>query len=108
MKDPSGNNWYIATHQAGAAGRHAPEGLRSITPYLHPRGADKLIDFLKQAFQAEESACCRSPDGAIVHAKIRIGDSILESEDEILRFAGLETYSSSQTFSSLLASASHP
>ncbi len=75
VKDLSGNYWYIATHKATG---HTPEGLRSVTPYLHPRGADKLIDFLKHAFAAEEAACERSPAGTVVHAKVRIGDSILE------------------------------
>jgi len=75
IKDPSGNSWYIATHQGA---RYVPEGLRSITPYLHPRGAPALIDFLKQAFGAEEEARYQSPDGIVHHAKVRIGDSMVE------------------------------
>ncbi|HXZ80901.1 MAG TPA: VOC family protein [Terriglobales bacterium] len=75
VKDPSGNSWYIATHQGA---RYIPEGLHSITPYLHPRGAAAMIDFLKQAFGAEEEARYQSPDGVIQHAKVRIGDSVIE------------------------------
>jgi PhnB protein len=75
VKDFSGNHWYIATHQATG---HAPEGLRSVTPFLHPRGADRLIDFLKQAFGAEEKSRYESPDGVIQHATVSIGDSMLE------------------------------
>jgi len=75
VKDPSGNVWYIATHKATG---HRPEGLRSVTPVLHPRGADKLINFLKQAFAAEEGLCEKSPDGTVVHAQVRIGDSLME------------------------------
>ncbi|HMK29730.1 MAG TPA: VOC family protein [Terriglobales bacterium] len=75
VKDPSGNSWYIATHQGA---RFLPEGLRSITPYLHPRGAAAVVEFLKQAFGAEEVARHQSPEGIIHHAKIRIGDSIVE------------------------------
>ena len=75
VKDVSGNHWYIATHKGA---RHIPEGLRSVTPYLHPRGAAELIDFLKQAFAAEEVGRFPAPDGAIAHAQIRIGNSILE------------------------------
>jgi len=75
VKDAAGNHWYIATHKATG---YIPEGLRDLTPYLHPRGADKLIDFLKQAFGAEEAGVYRSPEGSIAHAKVRIGDSVVE------------------------------
>lgn len=81
VKDLSGNQWYIATHKekgATSATKFIPEGLRTVTPYLHPRGAAKLIDFLKQAFAAEEAFRANSPDGTVAHAKIKIGDSILE------------------------------
>src|ERR1700736_2100629 len=74
VKDAAGNNWYIAT-QFGP--RHVPEGLRTINPYFHPQGTDKLIEFLRDAFGAEEVGVYREPvDGPIVHAKIRIGDTI--------------------------------
>ena len=76
VRDPFGNTWYIATHKL--TGRHIPEGLRAVTPYFHPRGAARLIDFLKQAFQAEEVARYAAPDGTIQHAEVRIGDSMIE------------------------------
>jgi PhnB protein len=75
VKDPGGNYWYIATHKGAT---HVPEGLRSVTPYLHPRGAARLIDFLKQAFGAEEVSRYAGPDGTIHHAQVRIGDSMVE------------------------------
>jgi len=75
VKDLSGNYWYIATHKA--TGR-APEGLRSVTPYLHPRGAQQMIDFLKRALGADEQFRHQSPDGVIHHASMRIGDSVVE------------------------------
>ncbi len=75
VKDPLGNHWYIATHKGA---RPIPEGLRSVTPYLHPRGAAQMIEFLEHAFGAEAVLRDTSPDGTIVHAKVRIGDSILE------------------------------
>ena len=75
VKDASGNHWYIATHKGA---HYIPEGLRSVTPYLHPHGTAKLIEFLKQAFGAEEDARHEAPDGTVAHAKIRIGDSIIE------------------------------
>jgi PhnB protein len=80
VKDQFGNSWYIATHKGSdvRAGRHVPEGLRSVTPYLHPHGASEMIEFLKQAFDAEEAFAHRSPSGSVEHAKIRIGDSVVE------------------------------
>lgn len=81
VKDPGGNIWYIATHRGSGAGQHVPEGLRSVTPYLHARGAARLIDFVKSAFGAEEAQREQSPAGVVHHAKIRIGDSIVEMGD---------------------------
>ena len=75
VKDVGGNEWYIAKRLTGS---HTDEGLRTVTPYLHPRDALSLIAFLKKAFAAEEVAVYQSPDGIVQHAKIRIGDSIVE------------------------------
>lgn len=76
VKDPFGNHWYIATHHGSS---HIPDGLRTVNPYLHPVGADKLIDFLKRAFGAEEVDVYRAEaDGPVTHAKIRLGDTVLE------------------------------
>jgi PhnB protein len=57
---------------------HIPEGFHTVTPYLTVRGAEGLLDFLKSAFGAEETNCTRRPDGTIVHASVRIGDSMIE------------------------------
>ena len=81
VRDPFGNHWYIATHTADPAIGHRPEGLRAITPYLHPRGAQSLIEFFRAAFDAEETFRHQSPDGVIHHAKVRIGDSMIEMRE---------------------------
>jgi PhnB protein len=75
VEDPFGNFWYIATPHADAP--PPPAGLHSVTPYLHPKGTAKVIDFFKRAFDAEEVARYQDPAGTIHHAKIRIGDSII-------------------------------
>lgn len=75
VKDLVGNHWYIATHKATG---HTPEGLRAVTPFLHPRGAPQLIEFLQRAFGAEEQSRYQSPDGVIQHATVKIGDSMIE------------------------------
>lgn len=78
VKDASGCDWYIATAEGGS---YIPKGLRAVSPYLHPQHSQPVIDFLKNAFGAEEVAKFATPDGVIQHAKIKIGDSILEMGD---------------------------
>jgi PhnB protein len=63
-----------------------PDGYHSVTPYLVVPGASKLIDFLKQAFEAEEIERIASPDGTIMHAEVRIGDSIIMMGDAMGEF----------------------
>jgi PhnB protein len=75
VKDAFGNHWYLATPLAGQS---IPEGLGSVTPYLHPRSGAQVIDFLKRAFAAEEIARYADEAGVIHHAKVRIGDAMIE------------------------------
>lgn len=55
--------------------RHVPEGYHTATPYLVVPGVAKVIDFLSQTFDAKETERMTRPDGAIMHAEVRIGDS---------------------------------
>jgi PhnB protein len=54
-----------------------PEGHHTVTPYLVVAGVAKLIDFVKQAFGATEVHLSKRPDGTVMHAEIKIGDSII-------------------------------
>ena len=54
-----------------------PEGYHTVTPLLSVRGANRLIDFLKKAFGATEIYRFPSPDGSVMHAELKIGDSIV-------------------------------
>ena len=54
-----------------------PDGYHSVTPYLVVPGVARLIEFLKQAFGAIETERHARPDGAIMHAEVRIGDSVV-------------------------------
>jgi uncharacterized glyoxalase superfamily protein PhnB len=79
LRDRWGNSWYIATHLADPTTKPLRPGFRSLTPYLHAHGADRLMRFLKEAFGAravEEPTI--SPQGTIAHAVLRIGDSVIE------------------------------
>ena len=78
VKDPFGNHWYIAKPRGWTPG---PEGLRSVQPYLHLREAHKMIPFLEAAFGAEAMGVHKSPEGAVLHATIRIGSATLEIDE---------------------------
>ena len=54
-----------------------PAGYHSITPYLLTKDTSKLIDFLKSAFGATAVASVANPDGEIMHAEVKIGDSMV-------------------------------
>ncbi len=57
-----------------------PEGYHTVTPYLIVKGAARLIDFMKQAFRAEETFRM-DHDGMVMHATAKIGDSIVMISD---------------------------
>lgn len=60
-----------------------PAGFHTITPGLSVRNAAKAIDFYKRAFGAEELMRSPGPDGkSILHAEIKIGDSVIFLADE--------------------------
>jgi len=58
-----------------------PDGYHAVTPYMIVEGAAELIDFTRQAFGAEERFRMPGPGGAIMHAEIRIGDSVVMMSD---------------------------
>jgi len=78
VKDPFGNHWYIAKPRGWTP---EPQGLRSVQPYLHLREAHKMIPFLEAAFGAEAMGVHTSPQGAVLHATIRIGNATLEIDE---------------------------
>src|SRR5215213_731142 len=75
VEDVHGNRWYIATPfvplQTLAADLH------TVTVYFHPIGAQRFIDFITNAFAGKE--LMRHAEGdMIMHAKVQIGDSVIE------------------------------
>ncbi len=59
-----------------------PAGFHSITPYLVVDGAEKAIEFYKRAFDAQAVDVAKGPDGKVMNAQIKIGDSMLMLNDE--------------------------
>jgi PhnB protein len=58
-----------------------PEGYSTLTPYLAVDDASAAIDFYQRAFGATERARMAGPGGAIMHAELEIGDSIVMLSD---------------------------
>jgi PhnB protein len=58
-----------------------PDGYHTATPYLTVDGAQKLIEFLKQAFDAKETFCMKGAGEKIMHAEVVIGDSVIMISD---------------------------
>jgi PhnB protein len=59
-----------------------PEGFHTVTPSLVVRDAAKAIDFYKKALGAQELVRMPGPDGKIMHAELKIGDSIVFLAEE--------------------------
>lgn len=110
VKDPFGNTWYIATHketlspqeeqrrihedsarrsvgtkaisEGEKAVNYIRAGFHTVTPYLVISGAAQWIDFMKRAFEAEEKFRTGPPGtDTIMHAELKIGDSMIEVAD---------------------------
>jgi len=59
-----------------------PEGMHTVTPHLVCDGAAAAIEFYKKAFGATEMSRMPGPDGRLMHAQVRIGDSTVMLVDE--------------------------
>lgn len=65
------------------AAKPVPEGCHTVTPYIVVRDAAKAIEFYKRAFGAEEKRRIPGPgEKGVMHAEIRIGDSLVYLADE--------------------------
>lgn len=65
-----------------SAVRPIAEGFHTVTPTIIVKGGAKAIEFYKKAFGAEEVMSIPGPNGMVMHAEIRIGDSIIMLSDE--------------------------
>ncbi len=74
VKDVCGNLWYLITRRVS---EHSPEGTPTVTPSFAVQGAAKFIEFLRSAFGATEAFRHDGPDGTVLYAKLRIGNSFV-------------------------------
>jgi uncharacterized glyoxalase superfamily protein PhnB len=60
-----------------------PAGFHTLTPHLVVRNAAEALEFYQKALGAEVLHVANMPDGRIMHAALRIGDSMLMLNDEM-------------------------
>jgi PhnB protein len=66
---------------AKRGGRHKPSGYSTVSPYLIVSGAQRVIDFAEQAFDARALRRYDGPDGTIMHAEVRVDDTVVMMGD---------------------------
>ncbi len=74
VTDVCGNRWYLSTRRVS---EHSPEGAPALTPSFAIEGAAKFIEFLKSAFGATVAFRHDGPGGAVLYAKLRVGNSFV-------------------------------
>jgi PhnB protein len=65
-----------------------PEGFHTVTPHLIMENAAEAIDWYKRALGAEEHMRAPGPDGKIMHAELRIGNSMIMLNDPMMNTKG--------------------
>ena len=77
------------------AAKAVPAGFHTITPQLVLDNAAQAIEFYKKAFGAQEVSRHVDPDGKIMHAHIKIGDSFIMMNDVMMGAKGPRGYGGS-------------
>ncbi len=71
---------------------YKPTDYSTVSPYLVVQGAQEVIDFLKAVFDASELRRYDNPDGSIVHAEVRIEDSVIMMGDAGEHWPGIVSH----------------
>jgi len=56
---------------------YIPEGHSTVSPYLITGNAEKVIDLMKKALDGNELMRATHADGSIMHAEVKVGDSVV-------------------------------
>ena len=64
-------------------GSYKPDGYTSVSPYLIVDGASATIDFLQRVFGADEIRRFADPAGRVMHAEVRIDDTVVMIADGV-------------------------
>jgi PhnB protein len=60
---------------------YKPQGYSSVSPYVVAKGAQGVIDFLIESFDARQTRRYDMPDGSIMHAEVQIDDTVVMVAD---------------------------
>ena len=77
------------------AAKPVPDGYYSLTPQLTLDNAAKTIDWYKKAFGAEELSRNLGPDGKVMHAEVKIGNSRFMANDTMPGMKGPQAFGGS-------------
>jgi uncharacterized glyoxalase superfamily protein PhnB len=71
---------------------HKPETYSAVSPYLVVDGASQTIEFLTAVFDAVELRRFPGPDGTLMHAEVRIDDSVVMLADSTAEWPPVPSY----------------
>ncbi len=74
---------------ATPAKKAIPDGMHTLTPHIVCEGASDAIAFYRKAFNAEELTRLPAPGGKVMHAALRIGDSVVMLMDDFPEWGSL-------------------
>jgi PhnB protein len=77
--------------QAVSEVKAVPRGYHSVTPYLIVDGAPRLIQFMKQTFDAKGGEMIKGPDARVAHAELSVGDSVVMLADSTAKYGPVAT-----------------
>jgi uncharacterized glyoxalase superfamily protein PhnB len=83
-------NWYAVLMPKPST--PIPPGFHSVTVHLNVNGAAAYIDFLKKAFDAVELTRSPGPGGKLMHALVKVGDSMMMCADDFAAEFGMEPF----------------
>lgn len=84
LEEKMGSKPVVSKAESGETKKAVPyirEGFRAVSPYILVGGAAKFIDFLVEAFGAKETGRVPMPNGKLMHAEVKLGDSTIEMSD---------------------------
>ena len=87
---------YVETGSRSMPDEAKLDRYQAVVPYLIVTGAGAFIDFVKKAFGGTERMRSQGANGAIMHAEVQIGDSVIMLADALdethIRTAMLHLY----------------
>ena len=64
-----------------------PDGYHTVTPFMNIKDCAAAIELYKKALGAEERHRMAGPDGVVMHAEIKIGDSVIMLSEAMMSSA---------------------